>query len=95
MTDTPIFWKLTTEELGALGTFAEKYGPDWKRALNDCWIKGSDVNAIEDGHLLRRVRNKIGPSGLASIEFTDGCVEFDRPVSLLVNSDTLEFLKPK
>ena len=87
---------ITTEELGALKEFAEKNGPDWKRALNDCWIKGSDVNAIEDGHLLRRVRNKIGPSGLADIEFVEsGTVEFKRPVSLLVNSDTLEFLKPK
>jgi hypothetical protein len=88
--------EITTEELGALKEFAKKYGPDWKRALNDCWIKGSDVNAIEDGHLLRRVRNKIGPSGLADIEFVEnGSVEFKRPVSLLVNSDTLEFLKPK
>ena len=39
-------------------------GEFWKSALLQAWINGNDVNLIDDGHLLRQVRNDFGPSWL-------------------------------
>ena len=47
----------------ALNAFAEKYGRYWKRELMDRWLNGKDVNE-PNGHLLRQVRNQLGPKWL-------------------------------
>lgn len=56
---------LTTEQRGALSAFAGKHGDRWKQRLLDAWMTGRDA-AEPDGHALRQLRNRFGPSWLAS-----------------------------
>jgi hypothetical protein len=58
----------TSEELIALREYAERKGSDWKEQLEADWRHGREVNAISDGHLLRRVRNNFGPKWLINYE---------------------------
>lgn len=60
---------VTVEQLRALQDFAISCGgsPHWPEKLADAWINGSDVQAIEKGHLLRQIRNSKGPSWLTEI----------------------------
>jgi len=58
----------STAELAALREYAERKGPDWKAKLYEDWWHGREVNAIPDGHLLRRVRNNFGPKWLNKFE---------------------------
>jgi hypothetical protein len=58
----------TKEELVALREYAERKGADWKAKLYEDWWHGREVNAIPDGHLLRRVRNNLGPKWLKNYE---------------------------
>lgn len=60
----------TDEQIAALRTFADAYGRKWKETLSDFWLNGRDVNSIpQDGHLLRQVRNTLGPSWLRKFKF--------------------------
>ena len=58
----------TSEELTALREYAELKGADWKAKLGADWLHGREVNAIPDGHLLRRIRNNFGPKWLINYE---------------------------
>jgi len=51
------------QQLAALKTFASRHGRQWKRALNNAWLDGSDARE-PDGHLLRQIRNHFGPQWL-------------------------------
>jgi hypothetical protein len=56
----------TAEQLEALGAFAFKYRHKiggWKDHLVTCWMNGADANE-PNGHLLRQVRNRLGPQWL-------------------------------
>jgi hypothetical protein len=59
-----ILGKLSVPELTALVRFARAHGRFWKRNLCDAWANGRDERE-DDASDLRRVRNTIGPSGLA------------------------------
>ena len=61
---------LDETETEALRRFATIFGKGWKDKLRDFWRTGADVNALPDpyGAALRRVRNKIGPSGLEKVK---------------------------
>ena len=54
---------LTTEQAEALQAFAQKYGRCWKQTLMEAWLSGRDVGE-PNGHLLRQIRNNLGPSWL-------------------------------
>jgi hypothetical protein len=53
----------TAEMLAALQIFADKHGRTWKRTLSDMWMNGRDEWQA-DAHLLRSVRNQLGPTWL-------------------------------
>ena len=53
----------TPEQLAALEAFAARHGRTWKDKLATMWWTGRDTNE-PDGHLLRQVRNRLGPSWL-------------------------------
>lgn len=55
---------LTAEQYDALVAYAAKYGDNWKEKLSNAWLNGADANE-PNGHLLRQVRNRLGPSWLA------------------------------
>lgn len=50
----------TVGQLQRLREFAAEHGRDWKVILNGMWLSGRDANQ-RDGHLLRQVRNQLGP----------------------------------
>ena len=50
----------TTEQLEALKSFAANHGRSWKRKLLNAWTSGADARE-QNGHLLRQVRNQLGP----------------------------------
>lgn len=51
------------EQLDALRTFAKRHGRQWKSALVNAWAAGSDASE-PNGHLLRQLRNRLGPEWL-------------------------------
>lgn len=53
----------TPDQLQRLIRYAEIHGPGWKLQLVDDWWTGRDVRR-PDGHLLRQVRNQLGPTWL-------------------------------
>lgn len=55
----------TPEQLSRLQSFAQAHGRYWKRELSDMWQDGRDARE-QDGHLLRQVRNQLGPRWLAA-----------------------------
>ncbi len=59
--------KLNQEQLNRLRAFAKQHGRTWKSKLRTLWMRGADANE-PDGHLLRQVRNRVGPSGLEKVE---------------------------
>lgn len=63
-------WELPPETLDRIRAFADQHGPDWRNVLRDMWMTGADTSQ-PDGHLLRAVRNRIGPSGLEYIHIFD------------------------
>ena len=54
----------TAEQLARLQSFAAEHGRNWKSELLGMWLNGRDANQ-HDGHLLRQVRNQLGPSWLS------------------------------
>ena len=54
---------LGVAELTALIRYARANGRSWKTKLCDAWANGRDEREA-DASALRRVRNRIGPSGL-------------------------------
>jgi len=73
--------QITAEQLNAVQEFIDKYessnecryrpNVDWRAKLAELWFKGQDANYIEDGHLLRQLRNNFGPAWLATFELGD------------------------
>lgn len=64
MTDRPVCPSrliLADHDLDALRAFAAAHGRCWKSHLRRLWSSGRDVGE------LRRLRNVLGPSGLARI----------------------------
>lgn len=57
----------TPEQLAALQAFAQKYGRNWKYKLVGAWCNGADARE-PNGHLLRQVRNQLGPQWLANFK---------------------------
>lgn len=55
----------TPEQLEALQAYKAKYGAHWKDALSSAWMQGADARE-PNGHLLRQVRNQLGPSWLST-----------------------------
>lgn len=53
----------TPEQLQALVDFSKRHGRYWKRELNLMWFNGRDADE-PNGHLLRQVRNQLGPTWL-------------------------------
>jgi hypothetical protein len=64
MADT---FKPTAEQVAALYDYAAKYGAQWKAKLANAWLNGSDARE-PDGHLLRQMRNRGGPSWLKRVD---------------------------
>lgn len=59
---------LTDEQLHALEFYAEYHGKDWKEQLASDWSTGRDAKFTCYGHLLRQIRNNLGPEWLANWE---------------------------
>lgn len=55
----------TPEQLAAVQAFRAKHGRTWRADLLAAWLNGRDASE-PDGHLLRQVRNQLGPRWLAS-----------------------------
>jgi hypothetical protein len=60
----------TPEMLAALQAFRARHGRTWKDKLMTMWLTGRDANEPQ-GHLLRQVRNRLGPSWLAKLKLED------------------------
>lgn len=58
---------LTQEQLDRLRAFKKEHGRCWKGQLRALWMTGMDASEPE-GHLLRQIRNRIGPSGLDKVK---------------------------
>lgn len=56
----------TPEQIEALRKFAKHHGPAWRTVLLHAWASGEDTRC-EDGHLLRQLRNQVGPQGLKKL----------------------------
>lgn len=54
---------LTPEQRAAIRQFAIDHGPSWKATLKAYWLTGMDASQ-PNGHLLRQVRNQLGPQWL-------------------------------
>jgi hypothetical protein len=57
----------TPEQLEALRDFAQRRGRYWKQELCYHWLAGTDAS-LPNGHLLRQVRNQLGPSWLGTFK---------------------------
>lgn len=62
--------ELTKQHIEALRAFAQQHGKDWKRELLDQWMAGTDAALNKDGHLLRQVRNNLGPKWLLGVDLS-------------------------
>lgn len=60
----------TFEQERRLRLFAESGGQGWKDTLQNLWLTGRDA-ALPDGHLLRQIRNDLGPSWLANLKLSE------------------------
>ena len=61
------FADLNPDQLAAVQGFADRHGPGWRGQLLDAWLNGSDARE-PSGHLLRQVRNQLGPSWLSKAQ---------------------------
>lgn len=53
----------TKEQQAAIDAYRVEHGRSWKRALAADWWTGRDAQRA-NGHLLRQVRNQLGPQWL-------------------------------
>lgn len=60
--------KPTREQVDALRAFAGRRGRNWKSKLLSMWFNGRDASE-PNGHLLRQVRNQLGPTWLMNFRF--------------------------
>lgn len=58
---------LTEEEDATLNAYAEYHGKRWKQQLLNDWLTGKDAQ-FPNGHLLRRIRNRLGPQWLENLK---------------------------
>lgn len=58
---------LSEAQAMALQQFADRHGRTWRRMLIEAWQSGKDER-MENGGLLRQVRNYFGPDWLYSTE---------------------------
>lgn len=58
---------MSIEQRERLLRFIRETGTDWKDKLNRLWWTGQDAS-LPDGHLLRQIRNQLGPVWLAQLE---------------------------
>ena len=56
---------LTQEQQDVIAEFANTHGRKWKSVLSKMWMNGSDANQ-PNGHVLRSIRNTLGPRWLKS-----------------------------
>lgn len=54
---------LETDQRKALESFMERHGRQWKETLLSYWLNGKDAQE-PGGHLLRQIRNRLGPQWL-------------------------------
>lgn len=52
---------LTEEQAAALEAFAAQHGADWRRKLNDGWLRAAYPGPLQ------QVRNQFGPTWLAKV----------------------------
>lgn len=62
---------LTEDEKNVLAAFAKYHGRTWKADLRTVWMNSTEFHESRNGSILRAMRNKIGPSGLAKIKTRD------------------------
>lgn len=58
--------KLNTEQRARIEEFKTYHGKKWKDVLAEMWWSGKDAQQADD-HLLRQVRNQLGPQWLSSL----------------------------
>ena len=58
---------MTNEQRDRLQQFRDEHGRNWKDKLRMLWMRGADTRE-PDGHLLRQIRNTVGPSGLEKVK---------------------------
>ncbi len=59
---------LTSEQLNALEKARCHFGRRWKAELSACWARSSyPIELCDVDAQLQRIRNTIGPSGLARL----------------------------
>lgn len=63
----PSLSDLTPEQRQALVDFRRQYGNNWKYKLLGMWANGHDER-LNNGALLRRIRNNFGPSWLSNLK---------------------------
>lgn len=61
---------LSADELAAIRVYAADHGRRWKDALQESWMNAGDHLRQSDGWALQRLRNRLGPSWLASFTLT-------------------------
>jgi len=66
------------EQLAALQAYAARNGAQWKRKLADAWLDGRD-DREPNGHLLRQMRNRGGPSWLKRFDLAKAYAADMRP----------------
>lgn len=59
----PATGTLSAGDLQVVAAYAKRYGRTWKAQLCELWLRGEDAY----NPALRRVRNIVGPSGLAQL----------------------------
>lgn len=64
--DNPSWGDLTEAQREVLLDFKQRVGSRWKETLANRWAAGTDTNMI-CGHLLRQIRNRLGPQWLANL----------------------------
>ena len=60
----------TADQVAAVAAFATRHGRTWRAELLAAWLNGRDA-AEPDGHLLRQVRDRLGPVWLRDVTRAD------------------------
>lgn len=70
---------LTPEQREALRDFAKNNGRYWKQELNTAWFYGREPGP--SSHLLRQIRNNLGPTWLTNFRLSEHEDEEKQPRS--------------